>query len=266
MYTLWHITISHYSEKARWALDYKSTPYRVRAPVPGAHIPVALWLTRGRHYTVPVLDFYGERIGDSTAIIAALEARHPEPPLYPRDPGQRRRALALEEWFDEELGPYVRRFVFHELLRDPERFAKIGAQAAPRAFRLMGPTGAAYARPLIGLRYGARSDETAKIARAKIIAAFGRLEAELGAGDYLVGESFTVADLTVASLLYPLVRPPEAYVTIDRMPEPIERLRAQLRERRGYRWVEEMFRRHRCPPQAPRGAADEVPAPSQAAR
>jgi len=29
------------------------------------------------------------------------------------------------------------------------------------------------------------------------------------------------------------------------MPEPVERLRAQLRERRGYRWVEETFRRHR---------------------
>jgi len=66
--TLWHITISHYSEKARWALDYKSIPYRLRAPVPGAHIPVALWLTYGRHYTLPVLDLGGERIGDSTAI------------------------------------------------------------------------------------------------------------------------------------------------------------------------------------------------------
>src|SRR5258706_291983 len=135
--TLWHITISHYSEKARWALDHKSIPYRLRAPLPGAHIPVALWLTRGRHYTLPALD---------------------------------------------------------------------------------------------------------------------RLEAELGASDYLVGESFSVADLTAAALLYPLVRPPEAYVTIDRMPEPVERLRAQLRERRGYRWVEETFRRHRRSAEAPSGA------------
>src|SRR5207244_2177797 len=188
--TLWHITISHYSEKARWALDYKSIPYRLRGLVPGAHIPVALWLTYGRHYTLPVLDLGGERIGDSTAIIAALEQRQPEPPLYPRDPAQRRRALALEEWF----------------------------------------------------------------------------EAELGGRDYLVGESFSVADLTAAALLYPLVRPPEAYVTIDRMPEPVERLRAQLRERRGYRWVEETFRRHRRSAEAPSGAADAVPAPSEVGR
>src|SRR4030095_861165 len=113
--TLWHITISHDSEKARWALDYKAIPYRLRAPLPGAHIPVALWLTRGRHYTVPVLDLGGERIGDSTAIIAALEQRHPQPALYPRAGAQRRRALALEEYFDEEVGPYVRRFGVPEL-------------------------------------------------------------------------------------------------------------------------------------------------------
>src|SRR4029453_5771790 len=58
--TLWHITISHYSEKARWALDYKAIPYRLRAPLPGAHIPVALWLGAGRQSPVPVLDLGGQ--------------------------------------------------------------------------------------------------------------------------------------------------------------------------------------------------------------
>src|SRR5436305_12922293 len=184
--TLWHITIPHSTENARWGLDDKSSPSRLRAPLPGAHIPVALWLTRGRHYTLPVLDLGGERTGDSTAIIAALEERHPEPPLYPRAPEQRRRALALEEWFDEQLGPYMRRFVFHELGRDPECFAEVGAKAAPRAFRLIGPSGAACSSVLTGLRYGARNDDAAETARAKMIAALDRLEAELGASDYLV--------------------------------------------------------------------------------
>lgn len=257
--TLWHITISHYSEKARWALDHKAIPYRGRAMPPGVHAVVALWLTRGRHYTLPVLDADGECIGDSTAIIAALEERHPEPPLYPRSATERRRALALEEWFDEELGPYVRRFVFHELFGDPECFVEIGTQVLPR--RLLGPVGRRGAQALIGTRYGAHRDAAAEAARAKILAGFDRLEAELGAGDYLVGETFGVADLTAAALLYPLVRPPEAYVTIERMPESVERLRAELRERRGYRWVEEMFRRHRRPPSA--DAPDPCPPRSQ---
>ena len=103
--TLWQIDVSHYSEKARWALAWKGVEHRRRSPVPGAHMAVALWLTRGAHYTFPVLSIDGQRIGDSTAIVAALEERYPEPPLYPTDIADRRRALELEEFFDEELGP-----------------------------------------------------------------------------------------------------------------------------------------------------------------
>ncbi len=86
--TLWHIEISHYSEKARWALDYKGIEHQRRAPTPGAHIAVALWLTRGRCKTFPVLQLDGEAIGDTTAIIAALERALPRP--TPLSRGSRR--------------------------------------------------------------------------------------------------------------------------------------------------------------------------------
>ena len=118
--------VSHYSEKARWALAYKGVEHERRAPLPGAHIAVALWLTRGastRPSRCSSID--GREIGDSTAIIAALEERYPEPPLYPADPEQRRRALELEDFFDEELGPHVRLLAFHELREDPERLAAL---------------------------------------------------------------------------------------------------------------------------------------------
>ena len=46
---LWHIEISHYNEKARWALDYKGIPYELRTPMPGTHRLAALRLTRGKH-------------------------------------------------------------------------------------------------------------------------------------------------------------------------------------------------------------------------
>ena len=59
-----------------------------------------------------MLELDGRCIGDSTSIIAGLEERYPEPALYPADPGERRRALELEEFFDEELGPYIRRLVW----------------------------------------------------------------------------------------------------------------------------------------------------------
>src|ERR687885_2208796 len=110
---LWHLPISHYSEKVRWALRFKGIEHRRNVGLPGAHIGVALWLTRGRQATFPVLELDGRRIGDSTAIIAALEERFPDPPLYPADPVDRRRALELEDFFDEELGPNIRRAAFH---------------------------------------------------------------------------------------------------------------------------------------------------------
>lgn len=245
--TLWHISISHYNEKVRWALDYKDVPYRSRTPLPGIHMVVASWLTRGRGYTFPVLDIEGERIGDSSAIIAALEERRPEPPLYPADPDERRRALMLEDWFDRELGPNVRRFVFHELIRDPDRFAEVAGQAAPRAFEVMGPAGHRVASVMIGTRYRARPDDLARRALEAVLDGFDRLDRELAGGEYLAGGSFGVADLTAASLLYPIVLPPEAFLSVERMPEPVERVRAEVRDRPGFRWVEEMFRRHRRP-------------------
>jgi glutathione S-transferase len=257
--TLWQLPISHYSEKARWALAYKDVRHRRRSPPPGTHIAVALALTRGRETTFPILQLDGRTVGDSTAILAALEQRHPNPPLYPADPEQRRRALELEEFFDEELGPYARLLPFHELINEPEIFAEVAAQAVP------GPLGRAkglvglYARTYTSLRFGVRDEGAAATARAKILAAMDRLDAELAAngGGYLVGESFSVADLTAASIFYPVVGPEGGPLPSDTpTPPALERFRDDLRDRPGFAWVEEMFRRHRRPePAAATGAS-----------
>jgi len=59
--TLWHIEISHYNEKVRWALDYKGVPYELRTPLPGAHRLTALALTRGRYSRLPIAQIDGKR-------------------------------------------------------------------------------------------------------------------------------------------------------------------------------------------------------------
>ena len=118
---LWHIPVSHYSEKARWALDHKRFPHRRRVILPGGHMLVSGWLTQGRSKTFPVLDFGDRAIGDSSAIIAELERLSPERPLYPDDTDERNRALELEEFFDEELGPQIRLLMWHETRRDPTK-------------------------------------------------------------------------------------------------------------------------------------------------
>ena len=214
----------------RWALDRKRVPHSRRAvSIPGLHIPASLLLTRGASHTFPVLEIDGRAIGDSSEIIAALEERYPERPLFPADPEQRRRALELDRFFSEELGPHVRLLAFHELGKDPERFEAVIARTTPGPVASLGSGAVTYARTYTGLRFGVRDEEAAELARRKIVAALDRLEAELGSGEYLVGDSFSVADLSAASLFFPLVLPEEGPVPTDEPPPAgMESFRAPL--------------------------------------
>jgi glutathione S-transferase len=245
---LWQIDISHYSEKVRWALEYKEIDHVRRTPLPGTHIPIALVMTRGEQPTFPVMQIDGRTIGDSTAIIAALEERYPEPALYPADAAECARALELEDYFDEQLGPHARLLPFYELIQEPELFAEVAADAVPGPLGKVKPVVGAYARAYTSLRWGANSSADAERARAGIVAAMDRLDAELdqGNGEFLVGDSLSVADVTAASLFYPLVVPPEGPLSAD-LPTPpaLDRFRESISDRPGYRWVEETFRRHR---------------------
>jgi glutathione S-transferase len=239
---LWHLPISHYSEKVRWAMDWKRVPHRRRVMPPGVHPLGGLLLTRGRQFTMPVLVVDGRCIGDSTAIIAEVEQRFPDRSLYPTD---RVRALELEDWFDEHLGPAVRQWAFNALLTEPEAvraFAIKQTEWAP--FRMPPDVFAPLAKLFLATRYSVLDEAGVDRARAGVLAAFDRLEAELGGREYLVEGRFSVADLTAAALFYPIVLPDEG-------PWQPARTRAfvsfqeGLRDRPGFHWVEEVFRRHR---------------------
>ena len=241
---LWHIELSHYNEKVRWALDFKGVAHERRAPVPGLHGGYAAVLTRGRSRRFPVLDLAGRRIGDSTAIIAALEERHPEPPLYPEDPADRARALELEDFFDEQLAPQLRAFAWFYILQDSSAVVE---SLMPRAGgRRRGVMHAV--APVMGVAmrrdYGI-TEASAQQARRDVVAAMDRLEAELGPSGYLVGDGFSVADLTAASLFTPALLPPERQYPPGIVVEPMRELGDELGARPGGAWVTEMFARHR---------------------
>src|SRR5918999_3950283 len=95
---LWHLEISHYNEKVRWALDYKAVAHIRRAVTPGLQEFRARRLRAGR--TTPVLEMNGRAIGDSTKIIEEIERRGPGPPPHPGPPEGRRRAPASGDYFD----------------------------------------------------------------------------------------------------------------------------------------------------------------------
>jgi glutathione S-transferase len=248
---LYHIEVSHYNEKARWALDYKGIPHVRKAPPPIMHTVWAFAMTRG--VTFPVLKLNGRAIGDSTDIIEALERDYPDPALYPSGHAERARALELEEFFDEELAPHIRRALFAEVTRDRETFAWAAAPSGGRAVHAGFKGMAAVAGPVLRMRFGINADSAAQ-GWEKTAAAMDRLESELGGRDYLVGDAFTVADLTAASLFFPMVRPDEAqYQVPDPLPGTLAQRRESFSSRPGFKWVQEMYRRHR-------GESAEVPA------
>jgi glutathione S-transferase len=240
---LWQFKYSHYNEKARWALDFKRIAHTRRSVLPGPHVPRIMWMTGQK--SVPVLVLNGKAIADSTRIISALEEMQPDPPLYPRTPAERQRALALEEFFDEELGPYLRRAWFFELLPDADYSAAqltVGFSAgAQRMYRRLYPL----ISPIMKMDMGINA-AGAEAGRAKVRAALERIEAELQPSGYLVGDRFSVADLTAAALLLPVVMPPEAsYPLLRPLPESAAKLRDALMASRACQWAAEMFRKHR---------------------
>jgi glutathione S-transferase len=240
---LWHLKVSHYNEKARWALDYKRVPHVRRATEPGRHRAVARRLTGST--TFPVLEIDGAPIGDSTRIIEALEHRYPEPPLYPADPDAHRRALAIEDFFDEELGPHMRILAASRMLPSGKLFLGAFFPDLPRRRRLT----ARAMFPLLRRRAIAAfgiDDASVTLAWKKLRAARERFRAELQPSGYLVGNGFTVADLTVAALVAPAVAPEQfPYPQPQRGHPLLAQLRDALAEPGLLEWASEMYVRHR---------------------
>ena len=55
---------------------------------------------------LPVLDWDGKRVADTTAIAELLNERQPQPPLYPAGPQDAAMARMFEDWADESLYYY----------------------------------------------------------------------------------------------------------------------------------------------------------------
>jgi len=241
---LWHFPISHFNEKVRWTLDLKRIPHRRRALGPD-YLFRAWWAT-GRG-TLPIL-FIGKRaIGDSTRIIAALEEMTPAPPVYPRAEASRRRALALEDWLDEELGPAVRSAIVGALFSSDDPGAAIDVLTTgmpPAAAKTIRPVLPAFRR----FYFFRHKIDAARVQayRDTVLGALDRLQRELGGRDYLVDDAFSVADLTAASMICAIVQPPEMqYRPTIPYPAVLASFRQAVLDHPIGRWTAEMYRRHR---------------------
>ncbi len=210
------IPISHYCEKARWALDRAGLAYTEQRHVQGVH-RVAARRARGGP-TVPVLVTPDGVFADSRAVLFYADATGPpQARLYPDDAAMRREVVALEERFDTVLGVESRRWIYHQTLADPKTFTPYNLPGVPawerRMFPLAMPAMSAFLK-----RYLDVTDATATRARTLLEGEFDAVARRLADGRrYLTGERFTAADLAFAALAAPLVVPEQYGV---RLPQP----------------------------------------------
>ncbi len=165
---------------------------------------------------LPVLDYDGKRIQDSTRILEFLEEKHPSPPLYPTDPTLLARVRFWDDWAAQSL-------YFYEIY-----FRMLDPASMERALDLICSGRPRWERAVMKLVFHRRYPK--KLAQQglgrlppdeverKFFTLVDGLETLLAQSDWLVGDQRTMADLSVAAQLDELLR------TSD--------LRARIRERK----------------------------------
>jgi glutathione S-transferase len=197
------ISISHYVEKVKWALERAWLRYKEESHIPGLHAAVTLWHTGGRHRATPVLIDGAEVIADSTAILQHLAARYGQNWLYAHP-----ESLALEERFDTSIGPHTRRFIYRHLFDNELSLAEIFSQdVVPSWQKRMLPLAAPMLKAGMIAEMAIYHDE-AERSRLVFEAEFDYAGKLLQDGrPFLCGDTITAADLTFAALAAPVILP-----------------------------------------------------------
>ncbi|NJN52590.1 MAG: glutathione S-transferase [Gammaproteobacteria bacterium] len=242
---LFQFRFSHYNEKARWALDYKGIPHRRTDLLPGPHRGFIKKLT-GQTAT-PVLRIGASFVAGSSRIIERLEREFPDsPPLLPADPDLRDQALELERHFDLVFGPAARVLVFDATLAHRNYVPLMFAQSKPRltrfAYRAIFPL----TRGLIAKANGLTAHDALFHAQRHVTDNMASLERLARRGAYLVNDAFSVADLTAAALMAPLIDPPHPDMHFPTpKPQPLVELHEAWRAHPAGQWALGIYAKHR---------------------
>jgi glutathione S-transferase len=197
--------ISHFCEKARWALDWHGIDYDEISWPPGVHQILAK-RCGAKETTLPILLNGDTVIQGSGAIIdwADRETRDSARRLTHAD------ALEIEQRADEVIGLHVRRLAYAEMLPRLPHLAKPALFSnSSTAYRLVGNMMWPVTRRVMMRMYDI-TPNAASESRTKLEGELDWLDSVLSDGRrYLTGNRFSRADVTVASLLAPFARPEE---------------------------------------------------------
>jgi glutathione S-transferase len=244
------IPISHFCEKARWALERAGLDYVEERHVQGIHQIVARRAGGGK--TMPVLVTEEGVFGESEEILRYADERiDEERRLFPAGERQRDEILELCRWLDEGLGPDGRRLMYAHMLPQKRLMLRFNNQGVPRwegtFMTALWPVVTRFANRELGMTATTIRDDEPRVWKA-----FDTIAERLADGrPHLCGDRFSAADLTFACLAAAVLVPPEYGVRLpqpEELPDDLARDIRTFREHPAGAYALELFRTERRAP------------------
>lgn len=202
--TLITIAPSHYCEKARWALSLAGIDYIEEPHTPFFHTSAVKQAGAGR--TTPVLKSVSETLPSSDAITEWI-THQPNIKWHPYGTGEFQEQIReMEIELGRKLGILTRLLAYHELLPH-KRHVQICMSTAPKSEQRYFSLGFPVFRWLMrkGLNITESSSKKARRAVHEIL----ETTEQYAEGDFLIGNTLSIADVAFASLVAPIVLPEE---------------------------------------------------------
>jgi glutathione S-transferase len=199
------VPASHYAEIVRWALERLNINYFEESHVPLFYQLITRKNGGGKAIPVLVTEAAGT-FTEATNILQYLDVLAPShAKLYPTDSKLRLEVENLEHWFSKQLGPCVARWAYFYLLNDYKLMKRLWCEGTPVIEQALFPI----IFPLISAKFRQRlniTPESVASAYEQVRSIFEVVSKRLADGcNYLVGDSFSAADLTFAALAAPAV-------------------------------------------------------------
>jgi glutathione S-transferase len=165
---LYGALLSPFVRKVALAATEKGVDYELVLTSPASQDPD--FVAASPFGKIPAIKDGDFNLADSTAIFTYLEAKHPEPALLPADPQMRGKTMWLEEFADTILAPATGKILFNRLV-------------GPKLLKLGG------------------DEAIALQGEAEIPPILDWFESVAPRQGWLLGDTFTIADISVASVL-----------------------------------------------------------------
>lgn len=243
---LYIFAISHYCEKARWALDYLNIDYETGYLPPGIHRRIASRLGAPRS-SLPILAVDGQVVQGSAEIVAWADDTASTDAMCLTPDHARKQCLKIEKRLDEIAGVHIRRYYYSEALVEyPETVRPIFTKDLAAKDRMLTEASWNVVRERM-IELMDLGPEQGRDSKHIVDGELRWIDEMLSDGRrFLVADQFTRADVAAASLLAPLAMPKEhrAYANLTLPPHmtaDVER----WTNRPSLQWVREVYARYR---------------------